>query len=156
QRLTVSFTSPAPNSFFRNSVTAVASASEPVQQVQFTLGSQTVTLNAPPYQATFSLASVPDGQQIITTNATGYGTETASATIAINVKQTPPPAPNAALINAEPPINGLSLVHGSAGAVEVNDQVQITNTNTATVKTINAASDGSFSTNVTATAGDVL
>ncbi|HEY6351400.1 MAG TPA: Ig-like domain-containing protein, partial [Candidatus Angelobacter sp.] len=156
RQLTVSVTSPVPNSFFRGSVTVVASVSEVVQQVQFTLGSQTITVTAPPYQATLSLASVPDGQQIIAVNATGFGTETASTTLAINVKQTPPPAPNPALINAEPPSNGLSLVHGSATAVEAGDQVQITDTNSSVVVTTSAAANGSFSTNVAASVGDVL
>gem|GEM_PF-1427618 len=154
--LTVSVTSPAPNSFFRGSVTVVASVSEVVQQVQFTLGSQTITVTQPPYQATLSLASVPDGQQIITVNATGFGTQTASTTVAIHVKQTPPPAPNPALINAEPPSSGSSLVHGSATSVEAGDQVQITNTNSSVVVTTNAAADGSFSTTIAAAAGDVL
>jgi hypothetical protein len=124
--------------------------------VQFTLGSQTITVTSAPYQATFSLASLPDGQQIITANATGFANETASATIAINVKQTPPPAPNAGLINAEPPSNGFSLVHGSATSVEAGDQVQITDTNSNRLVTTNAAADGSFSTNIAAVAGDVL
>src|SRR5579864_7854457 len=156
QRLTISFSTPAPNTFFRNSVTVAALPSEPVQQVQFTLGTQSITVTTSPYQATFSLTSVPDGQQIITANATGFASETASATIAINVKQTPPVAPNPALINAEPPSNGSSLVHGSATSVEAGDQVQITDINSNRLVTTTAAADGSFSTNIAAIAGDVL
>ncbi len=156
--LSVSISSPLNGAYFKGQVVVTATASEPVQNITFTLGSHTVTATASPYQATFSLSGVPDGPQIITATATDFGGASASSTVSINVKQTPPAAPNGNLIFAEPPSNGVSLVYGSPGAVSAGGLViNVTDTvSQATAAPATSASDGSFATNIVAAIGDTL
>lgn len=154
--LVVTITSPANGAFFRDSVLVQASVSQPVLRVDFTIGAQTVSVSSAPYQATLSLTSLADGPQVITVTAFAAGAKTGSATVTINIKTTPPAAPNAAFINAEPPKSGISLVHGSSGAVDANTTVEIKNTaNNAFVTTL-AAGDGSFATNIPGSVDDKL
>jgi hypothetical protein len=155
--LSVTITSPLNGAYFKGQVAVTATASEAVQNITFTLGSQTVTATASPYQATLSLSGVPDGPQIITATATDFGGASASSTVTINVKQTPPAAPNANLIFAEPPNAGVSLVYGSPGAISGGGLV-INVTDTVSQATANAtsASDGSFATNIAAAINDTL
>jgi hypothetical protein len=156
--LSVTITSPLNGAYFKGQVAVTATASEAVQNITFTLGSQTVTATASPYQAMFSLSGVLDGPQIITATATDFGGVSASSTVTINVKQTPPAAPNGNLIFAEPPSAGISLVYGSPGAVS-GGGLTITITDTvsqATAAPATSASDGSFATNIAAAVNDTL
>jgi large repetitive protein len=155
--LSVSITSPISNAYFKGQVTATATASEPVQQIAFTLGSQSYTATASPYQATFSLSGVPDGPTVITATATDFAGGTASTTVTINVKQTPPAAPNGNLIFAEPPNNGYSLVYGSAGAVSAGGlTINIVDTVNQATATATSAVDGSFASSISASVNDTL
>lgn len=155
--LSVSITSPVSNAYFKSQVTVTATASEPVQQIAFSLGSQSYTATASPYQATFSLSGVPDGLTTITATATDYAGGTASTAVTINVKQTPPAAPNGNLIFAEPPSNGFSLVYGSAGAVSAGGlTINIVDTVNQSTATATSANDGSFSTSIAASVNDTL
>lgn len=154
--LSVAITSPAANAPFKNQVTVTATASEPVQKITFTLGTQTVTATAAPYQGTLSLAGVPDGPQTITATATGFVGDTATATVTIVVMQTPPPPPVATLSFAEPPNSGLSLVHGLPGAVRGGVTVTVTHVVSGAKATAVAAADGSFATSLPAAVDDTL
>jgi hypothetical protein len=155
--LSVSITSPANGAPFKGTVTVTAIPSEPVRQISFSLGTQTVTATASPYQGTLSLAGVADGPQVITVTASDFAGDTATNTVTITVMQTPPAAPNANLIFAEPPNNGLSLVHGMPGAVGTGGLlVTITDTVSHATVTATAAADGSFATNLAAAVNDTL
>lgn len=155
--LAVSINSPLNGAPFKGQVTVTATASEAVQSITFTLGSQTVTATNSPYQGTLSLAGVSDGSQIITATATDYAGATASSTVTITVKQTPPAAPNGNLIFAEPPNNGISLVHGSSGAVTGSGLViSVVDTASQATATSTSASDGSFATNIVTAVNDTL
>jgi Bacterial Ig-like domain/Carboxypeptidase regulatory-like domain len=155
--LSVSITSPAVGAPFKTQVVVTAVPSEPVQRITFSLGTQTVTATASPYQGTLSLAGVADGPQIISVTAYDFAGDTATSNVAIVVMQTPPPAPNANLIFAEPPNNGVSLVHGLPGAVTKSGLV-VTATDTAThaVGTGTSANDGSFAESLTAAVNDTV
>ncbi|HEX4603250.1 MAG TPA: Ig-like domain-containing protein, partial [Candidatus Angelobacter sp.] len=155
QQLTVGITSPAPTTRFKNSVTVAASASEPVQRIDFTLGAQTFSAAAQPFQATFDLSTVTEGNQTITATAIGFAGETAVASVTIVVDRTPP-AVNATLIAAFPPSNGLSNVVGQAGATEAGALVRITNTVNSAQVTTTAATNGSFNVNISGAVGDLL
>lgn len=154
--LSVSITSPASGAPFKGTVTVTAVPSEPVQSISFTLGTQTVTATASPYQGTLSLAGVPDGSQTVTVTATDFVGATATSTLTITVKQTPPAAPNANLIFAEPPNGGFSLVHALPGAVGSGLLVTVTDTVSLATVTATAANDGSFATNLSAAVNDTL
>jgi hypothetical protein len=155
--LSVTISSPLNGAYFKTQVVVTATASEPVQNITFTLGSQTITATASPYQATLSLTGVPDGPQIITATATDFGGASASTTVTIDVKQTPPSAPNANLIFAEPPNNGVSLVYGSPGAVSGGSlTINVIDTVSQAAAVANSASDGSFATNIVAAVNDTL
>lgn len=155
--LSVAITSPVNNAPFKGQVVVTATASEPVQSIAFTLGTQTVTATASPYQGTLSLSGVPDGYQTITATATDFAGDTASTTVVIKVMQTPPAAPNGNLIYAEPPNNGISLVHGASGAVSGGGlTISVTDAVSHTTATATSANDGSFATNIVAAVGDTL
>ena len=154
--LSVTITSPAANAPFKGQVTVTAVPSEPAQKITFTLGGQTVTANAAPFQGTLSLAGVPDGPQTITATAYDFVGDTAMATVSIVVQQTPPPPPDPALTFAEPPNNGLSLVHGLPGAVRGGLTVTVTHTVSGAKATAVAAADGTFATSIAAAVDDAL
>jgi hypothetical protein len=155
--LSVSISSPMSGAPFKGQVLVTATASESVQKITFTLGSQTVTASASPYQGTLSLSGVSDGPQIITATAYDFVGDSASTTVTITVKQTPPAAPNANLIFAEPPSNGLSFVHGSSGAVSSSGLlISVVDTVSQATATSTSASDGSFATNIAAAVNDTL
>jgi hypothetical protein len=155
--LSVSISSPANGATLKGQVAVTAVPSEPVQKITFSLGTQAVTATASPYVGTLSLAGVADGPQTITATALDFAGDTASTTVTITVKQTPPAAPNANLIFAEPPNNGISLVHGGSGAVSQGGLV-VTATDTVTRATVAATSsaDGSFAESLTAAVNDTL
>lgn len=155
--LSVAISSPLNGAPFRAQVVVTAVPSESVQKVTFALGTQTVTSTASPYQGTLSLSGVADGQQVITVTVFDFVGDTASSTVTIDVMQTPPGAPNANLIFAEPPSSGTSLVHGLPGSVSPGGLV-ITATDTVshTTATATAAPDGSFAMNIVAAVNDTL
>jgi len=155
-QLSVSITSPTTGAPFKSQVTVTAVASEPVQKITFSLGTQTVTATASPYQGTLSLAGVADGPQIISVTATDFAGDVATTTVTIVVMQVPPAAPVANFIFAEPPTNGFSLVHGIAGAVGRGLTLTIVDAVTHATSTAVASTDGSFATNVNAAVGDTL
>src|SRR5262249_46035723 len=144
--LTVVITSPASGSRFRNSVTVTALVSEPVTQVAFSVGSQSVTVTSAPYQATLDLTPVPEGNVTLTVSAAAAGGERASATEPIVIARTPPPAPDPSRIAAEQSDPQFSLVLGQSGAVHAGLRVQATNTTGSSGATgaTTAALDGSF------------
>ena len=155
--LSVSISSPLNGATFKGQVVVTATASEPVQKITFTLGSQTVTATASPYQGTLSLSGVADGPQTITATATDFANDSASSSVTITVKQTPPAAPNANLIFAEPPSNGTSLVHGAPGAVAGSGlTINVVDTVSQATATSTSAGDGSFATNIAAAVNDTL
>ncbi len=154
--LAVSITSPAPNAPEKGQVTVTAVPSEPVQRITFALGGQTVTATAAPFQGTLSLAGVADGPRTVTATAYDFAGDTATATVAIVVQQTPPPPPDPALTFAEPPSHGLSLVHGLPGAVRGGLTVTVTHTVSGAKSTAAAAADGSFATSLAAAVDDTL
>ncbi len=155
--LSVSISTPASGATLKGQVAVTAVPSEPVQKITFSLGTQTVTATASPYVGTLSLAGVADGPQTISATALDFAGRTVSTTVPITVKQTPPPAPNANLVFAEPPNNGISLVHGVPGAVSQGGLV-VTATDTTTHATATATSgtDGSFAESLTAAVNDTL
>jgi hypothetical protein len=155
--LSVSITSPAVGAPFKTQVAVTAVPSEPVQKITFSLGTQTVTATASPYQGTLSLSGVADGPQIISVTAYDFAGDTATSTVAIAVMQTPPVAPNANLIFAEPPNNGVSLVHGLSGAVSKSGLlVTATDTVNHATSTGTSANDGSFAESLTAAVNDTV
>ena len=109
--LTTTITSPANGASFGTQVQVTAVTSKPVTRIVFTMGTQTITVNATPYQATFNLAAVAAGQQTITATATDIDGATTSTAVTILVDHTPP-ALNPVLIAANPPVAGISLVRG--------------------------------------------
>ncbi|MCU1350083.1 MAG: hypothetical protein JWO56_3113, partial [Acidobacteria bacterium] len=154
--LAVNINAPAAQQRFRDSVTVQASATEAVSRIEFTLGAQTISDASQPYSAAFDLSAVADGSQVITVKAYGLSSDVATATVTIVVDHTPPAAPDATKINAEPPVDGRSLVFGRAGGVEGSSTVDIRNTaNNATAR-IAAAADGSFSVYIAAAVDDLL
>lgn len=155
--LSVSISSPLNGAPFKGQVVVTAVPSEPVQKITFTLGTQTVTATAAPYQGTLGLTGVADGAQSIIATALDFAGDTASSTVTIDVMQTPPAPPNSNLIFAEPPANGISLVHGLAGSVSTGGLVvTVTDTVSRITATATAAADGSFATNIAAAANDTL
>jgi hypothetical protein len=155
--LNVTISVPAAESRHRDSVTVTASVSEPVQRVEFSIaGGTPVVDTASPYTVTMPLAEAPEGRVFITaTGATANG-DLSSGTRAIVIDRTPPTAPDAAVINAEPPVQGYSLVYGRQGAVEPRATVEITNTATNARATAFALTDGSFSASIAGVPGQQL
>ncbi|HEX2874243.1 MAG TPA: carboxypeptidase regulatory-like domain-containing protein [Polyangiaceae bacterium] len=156
--LTVALTTPAAGARFRELVTVSASVSEPVAQVVFAVGAETVTDVTPPYSATLSLATLPEGAATVTATATGLLGELALGARDIVVDRSAPPAPNAALVFAEPPDAGRSFVHGEASSVEAGALVTARNTNPARPSTgiATAQGNGSFGLQLLADVDDVI
>jgi len=155
--LAVSISAPANGAPFKGQVVVTAVPSEPVQKITFSLGTQIVTVAASPYTGTLSLVGVADGPQTITATAVDFVGDTASTSVTIAVKQTPPAAPNANLIFAEPPVNGISLVHALPGAVGFGGLVvTVTDTVSHATTTATSSADGSFATNLPAAVNDTL
>src|SRR5260370_16041764 len=153
--LSVSIRSPLNGAPFKGQVVVTAVPSQPVQKITFALGSQSVTATASPYQGTLSLTGVADGPQIITATALDFAGDAASSTVTINVMQTRPAAPNANLIFAEPPNNGISLVHGLPGSVSTGGLViNVADTLSHTTATATPPADGPVATNIAPAAND--
>jgi hypothetical protein len=154
--LSVSFTSPAQGAPFNNQFTTTATTNKATQRVDFTFAGQVISSTTSPYTATFSVATVPEGSQTITAQAFDFAGNSATATRPIVVDRTPPSAPNTSLINAEPPVAGLSQVHGLVGSVEAFATLQITNLTHAGSATASVNGDGTFSANIAGSTDDTL
>ena len=154
--MTIALTAPTAGIRVRDQIVAKATTSEPVKRVVFTGGSVSVTDDTPPYEAALDISGQPEGAATITATATGLLDETATTTLDFVIDRTPPSAPDASLICAEPPDNGNALVFGPPGTVESGASVNLTNVNTgATAKTA-AGTDGAFSTFLAAAVGDTV
>jgi hypothetical protein len=154
--LAVSFSSPAQGATFNNQFTTTATTNKATQRIDFTFAGQVISSTVSPFTATFSVATVAEGSQTITAQAFDFAGNSATATRAIVVDRTPPAAPNTSLINAEPPIAGLSQVHGLVGSVEAFATLQITNLTHAANATVSVNGDGTFSTNIAGSVDDTL
>ncbi len=144
QPLTVTITPPATGTSVRQSVALVAKASEAIQRMVFTAGQVSVTDEQSPYEAVLDLSGEPPGPIVITAQAQGFIGDTGSATLTIDIDRTPPNPPNIDLIAAEPPDNGVSLVHGDVGAVENNAIVTATNQESLATTSKKADDTGAF------------
>ncbi len=152
--LNVTINTPPANTRYRDSVTVTATASEVVDHFVFSVGNGDVTATdtTSPYSVTLPLATIADGQTYVYATAYGSNNNVTTARVAIVVDHTPPAAPDATVINAEPPAQGYSLVYGRAGAVEPTAIVNISNAANGAHVIATAAPDGSFSASI---AGDV-
>lgn len=155
--LSVTFTSPAQGAAFNNQFTTTATTNKATQRVDFSFLGQVVSVTTSPYTATFSVAApVAEGNQTVTATAFDFAGNSAVANLVIVVDRTPPAAPNTNLINAEPPVAGLSQVHGLVGSVEAFAQLQINNLTHPAQATASVAADGTFSTNIAGSTDDTL
>jgi hypothetical protein len=158
--MTVNITQPTgTNPRFRDSVSVTATASEPIQRMDFQVRVGDVLYEAAsdttsPYEATLSLAVVPDGPTTLVATATGLVTGTASKTIVVD--KTPPAAPDASRILAEESDVDRALVLGRAGAVEGLASVEVLNLATGVKATTAAAADGSFALLIAAVVDEAL
>ncbi|MGH6930935.1 MAG: Ig-like domain-containing protein, partial [Dongiaceae bacterium] len=78
------------------------------------------------------------------------------ASVAFTVDTVPPAAPDPTQIQVTDPEAGTLTVTGAAGSVEPNAVLIITNTRTGESVTVTANSDGSFTAQIAARAGDTL
>ncbi|HEY6308047.1 MAG TPA: carboxypeptidase regulatory-like domain-containing protein [Candidatus Angelobacter sp.] len=154
--LVVSFSAPPQGTGVNGQVTVSAAVTKEVQRVDFTLGSQTISAVQPPFQATFDLTSVAEGAQTITATGFGFDATSVSAQLNIVVDHTLPAAPDPTKVFAEPPIGGVSRVHGLAGSVAPSISVEVTDLTSGLRAITVAAADGSFSVDVLALQGDTV
>ncbi len=140
---------------FGDSVTVVASPSEPVDRVEFTVGAVTAVVSAAPYQALLDLKQVPEGQQTITVRAFGQG-EAGVASRTIVVDHTPPLPPNGLRVSAQPLDASKALVLAQAGAVEKYATVEIENAANEARVSVAAVGDGSFAAGIAGVEGQTL
>jgi len=156
--LVVSFTTPAAGARFRDAVTATATVSEPVTQVDFSIPGATQSIAAPgPYTATFSLAGVPETEALtIQAVAHGQSGETSSASAVIAVDRTPPAPVVTARVLAEVRAASPVQVAGEVGAAEALATVYFTNTRTGAVGSAIVLADGSFQAALPGQTGDLL
>ncbi len=78
------------------------------------------------------------------------------ASVAFTVDTVPPAAPDPTQIHVTDPEAGTVAVTGAAGSVEPNAVLMITNTRSGESVTVTANSDGSFTAQIAAQAGDAL
>ena len=160
--LSINITAPAarePPLRFRDEVLVKATPSEAVERLEFSVGAVTLSDDTAPYEATLPLDAAPEGTVEITVTGFGVSGELATAIREIVVDRTPPLPPDASVIRAEPPDDGVSLVFGRAGAVEpdaIVDATNITNGANGATATASADSDGSFAMSLSAAVDDVL
>jgi len=102
------------------------------------------------------LAGTYVGQVIVNDGIIDSEPDTALVTVTVPPDTTPPAPADLGKITVSESVNGQSTVTGTAGSVEGNSQVQITNPRTGQVTTVTAAADGSFTAQVAAQAGDAL
>lgn len=160
QPIAVTITAPPSGTRVQHSVSVAATASELVQRMVFSIDETTsaddIVDELAPYAATLDLAGRPEGPVLITARAEGFVGDSGSATREVTVDRSAPLPPNATLIFAEPPDNGLSLVHGDPGAVESGARVIATNTRTQATGSVVSATDGSFALQLAGIVGDTV
>ncbi len=154
--LTIAFTSPAAGFPVKTQVAVSASPSEPVRHVEFRAGSQPPVIDEQaPYEAVFDVTSEPEGELALSATAQGLAPETATATLAILVDRTPPPAPDPTRVHAE--AHGASaLVVGLADAVERQSRVEVQNPGRAAQNGRASFADGSFAMRVAGASGETV
>ncbi|HKY34350.1 MAG TPA: carboxypeptidase regulatory-like domain-containing protein [Polyangiaceae bacterium] len=156
----VSFSAPALGTRVRNGVLVTVSANEPIQSITLSTDasatSDDVTLTASPYTATLDLSVYPEGGVTITATALGFAGESGSGTRLVTIDRTAPSAPVFAKVFAEPPDNGLSLVHGDASAVEGLARVTATNQRTLLSASTLALASGSFGLQLGGVVNDIV
>jgi hypothetical protein len=154
--LTLQVNEPWPGTLVRDSVTVRVTPSEAVSRIEFTMGTLTVPVTSAPYQATLDVTSVAEGPVPIT--VTGYPVtgDPMSTVVTVTADRTPPAAPDAARITAEPPIGGTSSVVGGAGAVEGGSTVFVTHVPSGVTVSAPAAADGRFLAAIAAQPDDLL
>jgi hypothetical protein len=160
QPIQVAITAPPPGTRVQQAVAVTATASEPIARMVFSIDEATtsddVVDDLPPYATTLDLSGRPEGSVIIAARAEGFIGDSGSATREVSVDRSAPAAPNAALIFAEPPDNGVSFVHGDPGAVESLSRVIATNVRTSVSASNLSAVDGSFSLPLGGIVGDTV
>ena len=154
--LTVAFSSPAPNAPVRDVVSVVATASEPVSRIDFSVAGQQFSDSTSPYEATLDLTGASEGPQNVVATAYALSGETAQGSRTVVVDRTAPAAPDVTRISAEPPVNGSSLVYGYGGAVEANASIEVRNPATDTTATVKVSFDGTFTVYITGEIDQVL
>jgi len=80
----------------------------------------------------------------------------ATASVRVTLDTVPPQAPATGQIQLSPPEAGTVTVTGAAGSVEANASLTLTNTSSGATITVTADSDGRFSAQIAAQAGDSL
>jgi hypothetical protein len=155
--LTLTIAEPAANARVRASVLVRVTPSEAVSRVDFTVGSTTVSDSAAPYEQTLDVTGVPEGTVSITVTAHPVVGEPATKVVSVVADRTPPPAPDAARIDAEPPAGSASLVVGRTGAVEAHARVEIANATAAGDPVYaTATANGAFATSIGGSVDDLL
>jgi hypothetical protein len=160
QPILVTIMAPPPGTRVQQSVAVSATASEPIARMVFSTDESStaddIVDDVPPYAATVDLSGGTDRTVVLTARAEGFVGDVGSATREIEVDRKAPTAPNVALIFAEPPDNGISFVHGDAGAVENGARVIATNTRTADSANVLSKLDGSFGLGLAGVVGDTV
>ena len=121
-------------------------------------GSTAILTNDTTAQPSFTpdLAGTYVGQVIVHDGTVASEPDTVLVTVTVPPDTTPPSPADLGKITLSPVINGQVTVTGTAGSVEGNSQVQITNPRTGQITTVTANADGSFTATVPAQAGDIL
>ncbi|MGH8582481.1 MAG: Ig-like domain-containing protein [Gammaproteobacteria bacterium] len=135
-------------------------------QANFTLAGQlsesaSLSLNGAPLPVDSALhfsqtVILTEGLNTYTLTATDAAGNTGTATARVTLDAVPPLAPDPSQIQVTAPEAGTVTVTGAAGSVEPKAIAIITNTRTGESITVTANSDGSFSAQIAAQAGDVL
>ena len=103
--------------------------------------------------------AVVEGLNTVIVQAIDLAGNSASRSLAITLDTTVPPIPNLGLItigSATPGTTSPVSITGSAGSVEANARVVITNTRTGTVVEVVANAQGAFSAQIAAAGGDAI
>ena len=127
------------------------SVSEPVE---LTLGGSAVTVEG---DLTFAHPIVlVEGENLLTLAATDAAGNAGGAAVTVTLDTVAPAALEAEAIDVSEPADGVVAVSGAAGAAEPGATVTVTRVADGTSASAEAASDGSFSVALAASAGDVL
>lgn len=121
-------------------------------------GSTTSLIDEITAQPSFTpdLAGTYVGQIIVNDGTVDSEPDTALVTVTVPPDTTPPAPADLGKITVSTVENGQATVTGTAGSVEGNSQVRITNPRTGQIATVTANADGSFTAQVPAQARDQL
>ena len=117
------------------------------------LEKETVTLNNQPYLSGTTL--IQEGSYTLLAIASDMAGNVSSKSISFTIDKTPPQI-TASLINLSEPMNMNVTITGDKGSVEPGSQLNINNTTTGTSTTITVDGDGAFTTNISASYGDII